>query len=204
MLDWSMYVLLLVILLAGWGANLLAMPGLWVMLAASAVYGACTRLAFVGWGTLGAVTAMALVGELVETGLGGAMTRRAGGGRPAVWGAIIGGILGGIFLSIALSFLPVISTVVGVLLGSALGAGLMELMSGRRLRHSISVGIGAAQGRALGIAGKVALGFVVFVVVAWEGLPIRHHPKPATPATTMPSSPTAAISPAATQSSTAP
>jgi uncharacterized protein YqgC (DUF456 family) len=185
MLDWFLYALLLLILLAGWGANLLALPGLWVMLIASAIYGACTGLAFVGWYTLGAVTAIALVGEIAETILGGAMTRRAGGGRPAVWGAIIGGLLGGIFLSIALAFLPVISTVAGVLLGSALGAGLTELISGRRFGHSVSVGIGAAQGRVMGIAAKVLLGFVVFVVVAWEGLPIRHHAAPATqPATT--------------------
>jgi uncharacterized protein YqgC (DUF456 family) len=208
MLHWLLYLVLLLVLLAGWAANLLAIPGLWIMLAAAAIYALFTGFAFVSWGTLLVVMGIALLGEAVEIGLGGAMTRRAGGGRPAVWGAIIGGLLGGLFLSVALAFLPVISTVIGVLMGSALGAGLMEFLSGERLGHSVSVGVGAAKGRALGIAAKVLLGFFAFIAVAWEGLPMRHHtvdsaPAPA-PVTSPATQPSAMAASAPTQSSTVP
>ena len=169
LLYWAYYLVLIAVLLAGLGITVMTLPGLWLMLAATAVYAWATKWQYVGLWTLGVLLAMAAIAEYLETTSAGAAARRAGAGRRGAWGALIGGIIGGIFLTIPL-FL--IGTLIGVCLGSFLGAMIAELSGGQEVGRSALIGVSAARGRFTGTLLKLGFGCVMFVIIFVKGLPI--------------------------------
>jgi uncharacterized protein len=166
---WLYYILLLMVALVGIILVALTLPGLWVMTAAAAVYAAVTRMSHIGMKTLIALIVLSLGAELLEIFLGGAAAKRAGGGKQAMAGAIIGGIVGGIFLSVIP--IPIISQIVGICLGSFAGAAIAELLGGKGAGHAVRVGVGAAQGRFVGIVAKLGTGVVMFLLILVAGFP---------------------------------
>jgi uncharacterized protein YqgC (DUF456 family) len=84
-------------------------------------------------------------------------------------GGIIGGIVGGLLLSF---ILPVVLTVVGVCFGSFIGAATFEMLGGEPAEHSLRVGLGAAKGRFLGVIGKLSIGLLMLMIIAWKALPV--------------------------------
>jgi|SRR5581483_5727458 len=188
MLYWLLYLILLAVLLAGVAINIVTLPGLWLMVGAAALYAIATHFLFLGKYTLMVLFGLALAGEIVEMFVGGAGAKKAGGGRRAIIGAVIGGIVGGIFLTFIP--IPVVSTIVGVCLGSFLGAMFFELAAGEEISHSLRVGLGAAQGRFMGIVTKLAFGVVMLCIALWAALPIGAKAA-ASPATQPASSPAA-------------
>jgi uncharacterized protein YqgC (DUF456 family) len=83
-------------------------------------------------------------------------------------GAIVGSILG---LMIGLPILivgPFIMAVLGGAAGAFAGAYLGEAWKGRGHEARIAVGRGAFTGRIWGTIGKLAVGAVMLVVVAWD------------------------------------
>ncbi|HXE55071.1 MAG TPA: DUF456 domain-containing protein [Tepidisphaeraceae bacterium] len=184
MVHWLYYVCLFVVLLLGLAITIMTLPGLWLMLAAAAIYAWLTGGAYIGWWTLAALLVLAVTGEVVELASSGAGAKRAGAGRRGLWGALIGGVLGGIFLSFIP--IPVLSTLVGVCLGTFLGATIGELSGGRHVGHSALIGLSATKGRLVGTFQKLGLGCVMFVITMLVGLPIGRHktPGPANSATT--------------------
>jgi uncharacterized protein YqgC (DUF456 family) len=184
-LHWIYFLILLAVMCGAMFINILTLPGLWLMAAAAILYALVTGFAFLGWRTIVVLLLLAFLAEGAEIFVGQAPTRKAGGGRLAGVGAIVGGILGGMFLS--LIPIPIVSTIVGVCAGSFLGAMLMHIVAARDIPVSIRVGAGAAAGRFLGILVKLAFGAVMFVIIAWEALPIGGKPQPAlTPAMSTP------------------
>lgn len=163
------YLCLLAVMLVGLAITIMTLPGLWLMLGATALYAWATHRRFIGWGTLGVLLAITLVAEVIETTSAGKAAKQAGAGRRGMWGALIGGIIGGIFLTIPL-FL--IGTLIGVCLGSFLGAMIAELTAGQEVGRSAMIGVHAAKGRFTGTLAKLALGCVMFVLVVVKGLPI--------------------------------
>jgi len=161
--------LLLLVAAAGLFMVMLTLPGLWLMAAASAGYCLLTHRHYLGGRTLIALLILALLSEAAEIGIGGAAARKAGGGRRGMIGGILGGIAGGLLGSF---IFPLVLTVVGVCLGSFVGAAAFELLGGEAADHSLRVGLGAAKGRFLGVIGKLCIGLVMFVVIAWKALPI--------------------------------
>ena len=166
---WIDYLSLIVVLLVGLGITIMTLPGLWLMLAATALYAWMTGGRFIGWWTLGILLAIAAIAEYIETTSGSAAARRAGAGRRGAWGALIGGIIGGIFLTIPL-FL--VGTLIGVCIGSFLGAMIAELTAGKEVGRSALIGVHAARGRFTGTLLKLGFGCVMFVIVFVKGLPI--------------------------------
>src|SRR5205814_1275265 len=153
-MDWLYYLLLLIVLLVGLLMNIVALPGLWVMVAAVAGYAWITGWnVHVGWPSLVTLVMLALLGEAVEFFAGAAGSKAAGGRRRGMIGAVIGAVLGAIFLS----FIPIIGVaqVVGACLGAFIGAAVAEFWD-RDMQHSLRVGVGAAKGRFIGIVGKLA------------------------------------------------
>src|SRR2546423_5798844 len=69
----------------------LGLPGLWVMVGGVVGYGALTGFRTVGIATMAIVLGLALLGELVEWGVGFGLTERYGGSRRAGWGGQAGG-----------------------------------------------------------------------------------------------------------------
>ena len=171
MLFWLYYVLLFIVDLAGMAITVMTLPGLWLMVAAAAVYALLTHGNYIGWWTLAFLLLLATVAEIIEFTSSGAGAKRAGGGRAGLWGAILGGILGGIFLTFFIP-IPVFGTLVGVCVGTFLGAMLGEYAFGREIGHSLKVGFGAAKGRLFGTFIKLGFGCVMLVITMGVGLPL--------------------------------
>ena len=162
--DWLYYILLLVILLAGLLINVLTLPGLWVMAGAYALYALVTRHQhYVGLPSMITLALLATIAEFVELAASGAGAKKAGASRSAMIGAVVGGILGAIFLT-ALIPIPIIGTIIGVCLGAAVGAGGVELAIRRDIGQALRVGSGAFKGRLMGIASKLGIGVVMFLI----------------------------------------
>lgn len=168
MWDWIWYVLMLLMQVVGLFLNLLGVPGLWVMLAATGVYAFITEMAYIGWPGLIAMFILALAAEIVEFVAGAAGSKQAGGSKRSMLGAIVGALIGGIF---GTGLLPVIGTLIGAILGAFVGAVIVELMIRQDVEHSVRVGIGAAKGRFWGTVFKSAFGLAMMGVAAWAGWP---------------------------------
>jgi len=185
-MHWLYYLVLILLLLSGWVLNLFLLPGLWLMVAAAAGYAWITSGWYLGIKSLIALLVLAILAEIAEFVAGSAGAKKAGGTRRAMVGALIGALLGGILFT-GLVPIPILGTLVGVCLGAFLGAGLIELLIRREVWHSTRVGLGAAQGRLVGILVKLLIGVAMFLLAAWTALPFASQrptlPTPATPAT---------------------
>jgi uncharacterized protein YqgC (DUF456 family) len=164
------YAILFLLLLVGMAITVMTLPGLWLMLASTALYAWLTHWQYISWKTLLTLLVLSALGEVVELAFSAGGARQSGAGRRGTWGALIGGLLGGLFLS----FLPLwpVSTLVGVCLGTFLGALIGELSGGREFGHSAIVGVGAAKGRLMGTLAKVAIGGIMLAITLWIALPL--------------------------------
>ncbi len=143
-----------------------ALPGNWLII--------ITTVLFAWWRaedgifsiyTLIAITVLALIGELVEF-FGGAVGAKKAGGRllgslGAIIGAIAGAVLGTILIPI-----PLLGTLIGSCAGVAIVAFIFEIFSGRRMKDSIHLGLGAGFGHFLGTTGKITIGLLIWLIVA--------------------------------------
>ncbi|MBV8782126.1 MAG: DUF456 domain-containing protein, partial [Phycisphaerae bacterium] len=163
---WLEYIILLIVLLAGFVLSVVTLPGTWLMCAALAVYAVVTRSAgVVGWKSIGLLLVLATVAEIIDTIASGAGAKKAGASRMAMIAAVIGGILGAIFLSFIL-FFP-LGTIAGACIGCFVGAGVVELVIRRDVGHSLHVGFRAAWGRLTGIVAKIAFSLTMLIIAAW-------------------------------------
>lgn len=169
-MDWFYYLLLALVMVAGLSLNLLSMPGLWLMWAATILYGWVTGWVYIGWVGLLVLLILAIAAEAAEAVLGGAAAKKAGGSTRAAIGAMIGGFLGAIFLTFGLF---VIGTVIGACLGSAAGALLAELTVRRHPVHLSRVGWAAAQGRLLAVLVKLGFGILLLLVGLVLAIPLH-------------------------------
>jgi uncharacterized protein YqgC (DUF456 family) len=135
----------------------LGLPGLWIMVATAVVYNMMVPGDPIGWVTLIAVTALAVVAEVLEFTLAGKYALKYGGSRRAGWGAIIGGIVGAI-----VGFpVPIIGPVIGAFVGSFVGAFAAELTRGSTAGDATQVAKGALIGRVVSTVLKVGIGFTI-------------------------------------------
>jgi uncharacterized protein YqgC (DUF456 family) len=166
---WLYYILLLLIGLCGLFVTLLGLPGLWLMVAACAGYAWVTKWnIYVGWPSMIALLALAVLAEVVEFFAGAAGSKAAGGRTRGMIGAVVGAVIGGLALS---PVFPVVGTIFGACLGAFIGAALLEFYD-RDARHALRVGMGAAKGRFYGIVGKLAFGVVMFLIILIAALPL--------------------------------
>src|SRR6267154_780070 len=89
-------VLLGAISLVGLALVALGLPGLWLIVAAVAAFGAVTGFKGISLATIGIVVVLAVVGEVFEAWLGFGLARRYGGSKRAGWGALLGGLVGAV------------------------------------------------------------------------------------------------------------
>jgi uncharacterized protein YqgC (DUF456 family) len=144
----------------------LGLPGLWVMVLGVAAYGWLTGFATVTAWVIGVATALALLGEVVETWVGFRFAKRHGGSNRAAWGALVGGLVGA-----TVGFpVPLIGSVIGGFVGSFVGAAVFEYTRARRAQVAMGAGWGAVLGRAGAAAAKMALGMVIGAVAAFAAL----------------------------------
>jgi uncharacterized protein YqgC (DUF456 family) len=138
------------------------------MTAAAATYALLTHERQLGVKSLVALFILSLGAEILEMTAGSAAAGKAGGQRRAVIGALLGGIVGGIVGSFVF---PLVLTIVGVCLGSFVGAAGFEFLGGGQVGHSLDVGWAAAKGRFLGVLMKLAVGFVMLLLVMIAAFP---------------------------------
>lgn len=167
---WAYYLLLQAVVALGLMLVIVTLPGLWLITAAAAAYAIVTHHRhLLGIETLLVLLGLTLVAEFVELFLTGFATRRAGGGKSAMTAATVGAVAGGIFLSFIP--IPIVGTLMGICLGAFVGAAGAEMLGGRRIDHSIGVGLSAVKGRLMGVAAKVAFGFVMWIIILWMAWP---------------------------------
>ncbi len=169
-MAWFYYFVLLLVCVVGLATAMLTLPGLWLMTAATGIYALLTHGRIVGAKVLIALFVLALLSEIVEMSVGGAATRRAGGGRLAAVGGVVGALLGGLVFPFLLPFWGV-SAVIGLCLGSFLGAGGAEAVRGKQIAHSLRVGFGAAKGRIVGLMAKLVFGIAMFLLILVAAFP---------------------------------
>lgn len=150
-------------------ANLLMLPGNWLMVLTLCVFLLCVGSATGGpdWTTLLIVVALAAVGEALEMFVGSAKAAKKGASRRAMVLSLIASMAG----SIAGSFLipiPVVGAAIGAVAGAATGAfggaWLGEAWKGTEVEQRNEIGTAAMQGRMLGMLGKLSVGAAIFVL----------------------------------------
>jgi uncharacterized protein YqgC (DUF456 family) len=171
-MDYVWAVLLVVGSFVGWLLNLIGLPGNWLALACCAVYawgGPNEGRLNIGWGVVGSLCALALVGELIEFLAGAWGARRAGGSSRgaalALAGSVVGGFAG-MFVGVPI---PVVGPLAGALLfaslGALAGAVVGERWKGRGMDESLRVGNAAFWARMLGTLGKTLVGAVMLALI---------------------------------------
>ncbi len=142
------------------------LPGLWLMVAATIVFGVATGFSQIGFVTIVVVVLLAAVAEGLEAWLGFRFAKRFGGSNRAGWGAMVGGLIG----ALVGTPVPLIGNVVGAFLGAFLGAMVFEYVSNPDVRKSLGAGWGALLGRAAGAALKITLGIVIAIIAIYAAL----------------------------------
>ena len=143
-----------------------ALPGNWLIIITTAFF------AWLHWEkgifsiyTLIIITALAVLGELVEF-FGGVIGAKKAGARfigslGAIVGAITGAILGTFLIPI-----PLLGTLLGSCVGAAIVACFFEILSGRRIKDSLDLGLCVSLGQFLGATAKIILGVLIWFIVA--------------------------------------
>lgn len=148
-----------------WALVLFGLPGIWLMVLASALVDWLQPgEALFGRDVLLVCAGLALLAEVLEFLMGAAGARQAGGSRRGAALAIVGSIVGAV-LGTALP-VPVLGTLVGACAGAFAGSLLGDRWAGRTMTLSIEAGRGAAIGRFWGTTVKMLIGGVVFFALA--------------------------------------
>ena len=142
------------------------LPGNWLMVISTCLFAWWQ----VGHGvfstyTLAVITALAVLGELIEflAGLTGA--RAAGASWFASMAALLGAVTGAVLGTI---LIPVVF--IGTILGACAGAAVMtagtELIAGKKIKTAVCSGTGAGVGALAGLTAKIAVGGLIWLIVA--------------------------------------
>jgi uncharacterized protein len=155
-LWWILSVLLIVAGLAG--TVLPALPGTLFVLAGIVLGAWIDGFTRVGWGSVAAVSVLAVLAWVLDYAAGLLGARKVGASRQALIGAAIGTVLG-IFMGL-----------VGVLFMPLVGAAAGEYLAQKDQRRAVQVGVATWLGIMAGLVAKVVIAFVmigVFVVALW-------------------------------------
>jgi uncharacterized protein YqgC (DUF456 family) len=136
------------------GAVLPFLPGIPLIFAGLWLIAAVDEYQHVGWGWLGGIGGVAILGLALDFAAAALGARRVGASARAISGALIGTVVG-LFLGIP-----------GLLLGPFVGAVVGELSSGRSVPQSAHAGIATWIGLIFGTIAKLAASLVMIVVFA--------------------------------------
>lgn len=161
------WALLLVVVNVIWLAlNLLMLPGNWLMVATAVAVAWWQREAgMISPAALIAIVALAGIGEVIEFVSSAAGVRKAGGTRWAALGSLLGAVVGLAVGTLAIP-IPIAGSLLGACGGACIGAWLLEVAAGQHVRRAIKPSLAAGTGRLLGVAVKLAIGVVIWLVIA--------------------------------------
>ncbi len=116
------------------------------------------------WPLLIAITALALIAELIEffAGAGGAKKAGAGwlGAGAAILGALVGAVAGTFIIPV-----PIFGTMFGACLGAGLCTWLVERTTGKEQDASVRSGVGAGTGVLIGTISKFCIGCLIWLLI---------------------------------------
>jgi uncharacterized protein len=178
-MDAVQYYLLAMLLIAAgvcaWLTNLLTLPGNWIVVALAALFawlGPRDGSWGISWLVVGILTALAVLGEIIEFAASALGAAKQGASRRAAVLSILGAMIGSIAGATAGLPIPILGPVVGAVLGGAVGAFggayLGEGWKGRTHGESVLAGRGAFSGRLWGMVGKIAVGAIMIVLLALD------------------------------------
>jgi uncharacterized protein YqgC (DUF456 family) len=144
--------------------DLLGLPGNWLMVAGTLLVTWLVPEMFSVW-TLVAIVILAAAGEVLELLNGALGARKGGAGRRGSVGALVGGLIGAIVGTFLIP-IPVLGSLIGACAGACLGAWTIEMSGGRDFRASLRAGVGAGVGRAVGTVIKLAVGILLWLIIA--------------------------------------
>ena len=119
------------------------LPGKFIIVGEALLYGWFHHFEPFTLSFVGILLGIAVLAELVESGLSAIVAKNFGGTRHGMFGAILGSILG------AIAGTPVTlvwGTLVGAFTGAFLGATLFEWIRHQNIKQAIHVGLGAMLG----------------------------------------------------------
>lgn len=139
--------------------SLLQLPGVWLVLAATAAYDWYYGWERIGWKWLVVLALVAGIAELIDGFASVVATKKAGASRRAVVGALIGGFAGMIVFSLPA---PILGTIAGGILGCFAGAMIGELSArGDDIGAGAKAGLFAAIGKVAGLIAKTAAAMTI-------------------------------------------
>lgn len=167
-MDWLAAIVVTLSVPIGLMLVVLALPGIWLMLAVAAGCQWWTGGAMFHPATLWVCLGLGVIAEIVELLASAVGTSRAGGTKTGAMGALAGGLVG------AIAGTP-LAPPIGTILGGAAGAGLGALAAEKLLKSqswsdAARIAAGAAVGRLVATVVKVliaALIGLILTVAAW-------------------------------------
>lgn len=160
-LGWIGFVLAV---LAGLMLDLVGLFGNWVILIALVALWACTGFVHFGGFALAAFVGLAVLGEALEAIAAGYGASKFGGGKGAIFAALVGCLAGAV---VGTPWFPVVGTLIGACVGAfAAATGYEYLVMQKDARAAAWTGLGAALGKVGGMFAKLIVGVTMLVVAA--------------------------------------
>jgi uncharacterized protein len=156
-------ILLFGVCLAALVSLLFGVPGTFLMVAATLVYGWATGFSAVHWSTIGWLALLALLGEGIEFFAGGVAAAGTRPSRRVSLATLGGGLVGGL---VGTPFLFGIGSLIGALAGAFAGAAIAVAAEGGTVASALTTGFAAMGGRLLGFVIKSAIAVVMLVTLA--------------------------------------
>ncbi|MCU0530975.1 MAG: DUF456 domain-containing protein [Syntrophales bacterium] len=160
-LEYAGLTIFVLVMLIGFFAILLGLPGTLVILFDVLVYALVTGFDRIGLGTLLALVAISALAESLEFLIGITWARRYGTSKRGIAASIVGGIIGAVVLTPA--FLG-LGALIGSFLGALAGAFTVEILSQRELKPAARAGFGALMGRLAGLFAKGLCGLAMVII----------------------------------------
>ncbi|MCH8288039.1 MAG: DUF456 domain-containing protein [Candidatus Marinimicrobia bacterium] len=153
-----------IVLLAGVIITPMGLPGTFIIASAALLFAVLTDFELISLLLIIVLFGIAVLLEVLEFALSGFMTKRFGGSRLSVAGAIIGGIVGAIWGTM---ILPIVGTLIGAFAGAFGGAFIGEYFLSRNFDRSLLAGIGAFIGALGGKTMKTVTAAAMVVVIGF-------------------------------------
>ncbi len=160
-MDYVLLALYILVSLAGLVSLAFGLPGTFIILGASVLYGWYGGFSEITVGVIIILVVLALAGELIEFLLGILGSKKYESSNRAIAGSIIFGIIGAVM---GAPFFFGIGAVIGAFAGAFAGAILMELSQGKKMDEAIKSGWGAFLGRVAGTISKGAVGIAMIAI----------------------------------------
>lgn len=144
----------------------IGLPGTWLFLALASAAKLARPESALAWTPIGLGFGLALLGEAIEWMAGTRAALKYGGSSRAGWGAMLGGLVGAV-VGVPV---PIIGPLIGAVAGTFLGALVAEYSVRGFSGGAERVAWGAMLGRVMAIAVKVALAFVIALVILLPAL----------------------------------